>query len=316
MDFIVPNENSLTSVAGPWDVAAVPAQASPRERVVVNALPSDAPDLAHDFGIEIAAVHRHPGGFESDCLVVDGRWFVKVWHRNEPPTGLNLLDRFRSVGLPVPAPIPAKAGGLYAWWRGRPYAVFPYVPGRTARRDDWHLTAGALKRVHEVDGIELPRPPIDEPDIWPLRDHLDHPWIKNRSREVAENIGRLERVIERAAAKPVPHVICHRDFGGENLLIDAGQVVAILDWEQAILGPREHDLWTAAEGDHGELFLAEYGARDLDIDHLEYALLARALRDMAARVVTETDRPGVETWGFRRMAKLEHDLDMFRPFCS
>jgi hypothetical protein len=295
--------------------SAGPTQPTQENGVVVNALPSDTPDLAHDFGIETAALHPHPGGFESDCLVADERWFVKIWHGNEPPAGLHLLERLRSVGLPVPAPIRAKAGGLYAWWQGRPYAVFPYVRGRTARRDDWYLTAQALKRVHEVNGIELPRTPIDEPDIWPLRDRLGHPWIKDRSREVAESIDRLERVIERAEAKPVRHVVCHRDFVGQNLLIDAGHVVAILDWEQAILGPREHDLWAAAEGEHAELFLAEYGARDLDIDHLEYALLARALRDMAARVVTETDRPGVETWGFRRIAKLEHDLDMFRPFC-
>lgn len=276
----------------------------------------DAPDLAHDFGIETASLHPHPGGFESDCLVADGRWFVKVWRGSEPPAGLHLLEKLRSAGLPVPAPIPAKAGELFAWWRGRPYAVFPYVQGRTARGDDWYLTAQALKRVHEVDGIGLPQTSIDEPDIWQLRKRLDHPWIKDRGHEVSESIDRLQRVIERAEAKPVPRVVCHRDFVGQNLLISAGQVVAILDWEQAILGPREHDVWMAAEGDHGDLFLAEYGARDLDIDHLEYALLARALRDMAARVLQQTDRPGVETWGFRRIAKLERDLEMFRPFCA
>jgi len=92
--------------------------------------------------------------------------------------------------------------------------------------------------------------------------------------------------------------------------------VAILDWEQAVLGPREHDVWMAAEGGRGRQFLAEYGASDLDRDHLEYALLARALRDMEARVRTETDRPGVDTWGFRRMAKLDRDLEMFRPYCA
>jgi len=287
-----------------------------RDGAIVNALPQDMPDLVHDFGLRAATLHPHPGGFESDCLVVDGRWFVKIWHDSEPPARLHLLNDLRSAGLPVPAPISTKAGELYAWWRGRPYAVFPYVQGRSATGDDWHLTARALKRVHEVDGIDLPRTPIDESDIWPLRNRLDHPWIKDCGREVAENIDRLERLIERAEAKPVPCVVCHRDFVGQNLLIDAGQVVAIVDWEHAILGPREHDVWIAAEGDRGELFLAEYGARDLDIDHLEYALLARALRDMAARVLLEIDRPGVEQWGFRRIAKLERDLEMFRPFCA
>ena len=42
----------------------------------------------------------------------------------------------------------------------------------------------------------------------------------------------------------------------------------------------------------------------------------RALRDMAARVLGFTDRPGVETWGFRRIARLDRDLAMFRPFCA
>lgn len=116
--------------------------------------------------------------------------------------------------------------------------------------------------------------------------------------------------------KAVPHVVCHRDFLGQNPLVDGADVVATLDWEQAVLAPREHDLWVAAEGRHGEQFLAEYGAWNLDLDHLEYALLARALRDMVARVRTQTGRPGVDTWGFRRMARLDSDLEMFRPFCA
>jgi spectinomycin phosphotransferase len=278
-------------------------------------MPALATDLAHDYGLKTDAFLPHPGGFESDCLVADGTWFIKVWRGSEPPSRLDLLDELRAAGLPVPAPIQTKAGELYAWWNGRPYAVFRFVQGRTARDDDWRLTAQALKRVHELDGIDLPYGSMEETEIWRLRDRLDHPWIKDRGHEVAANIQRLEGAIERARAKAVPHVVCHRDFLGQNLLINNGQVAAILDWE-AVLGPREHDLWIAAEGSHGEQFLAEYGSRDLDLDHLEYALLARALRDMAARVLTETDRPGVQTWGFQRIARLERDLEMFRPFCA
>jgi hypothetical protein len=83
-----------------------------------------------------------------------------------------------------------------------------------------------------------------------------------------------------------------------------------------VIGPREHDVWIAAEGPHGAAFLEMYGARDLDRDHIEYALLARALRDLAARVFSEVDRPGIDTWGFRRIAKLDNDLALFRPFCA
>lgn len=282
----------------------------------MHAMASDLPDLARDYGLRVDALRPHPGGFDSDCLVADGTWFVKIWRSSERPAQLDVLGELHAAGLPVPAPVPARTGDLHAWWRGRPYAVFPFVRGREADDDDWRVTARALRRVHELGGIGLPRCSMDEPAIWWLRDHLGHRWIADRRSEVAENIRRLERTIARATAKAVPHVVCHRDFLGQNILLDGGDVAAILDWEQAVFAPREHDLWTAAEGRHGEQFLAEYGAGDLDLDHVEYALLARALRDMAARIRTGTDRPGVDTWGFRRIARLESDLEMFRPFCG
>ncbi|MEQ4206765.1 phosphotransferase [Actinopolymorpha sp. B9G3] len=274
------------------------------------------PDLARDYGLVATELHPHPGGFESDCWVADGLWFVKVWRGSAPPARLDLLNDLGAAGLPVPAPVPTVTGELYATLGARPYALFPFVQGRRCHGDDWRETARALRRVHELDGIRLPRSTMDEPEIWQLRERLDHGWIKDRRREVADSILRLERTIDRASLKAVRHVVCHRDFGGSNLIVDDGEVVAMLDWEQAVLGPREHDLWIAAESTNTESFLAEYGARDLDLDHIEYALLARALRDMAARVLGETDRPGVETWGFQRIARLERDLELFHPFCT
>jgi hypothetical protein len=91
--------------------------------VPTHTLPSHPPDLMRDYGLRADELRPHPGGFESDCLVADGTWFVKIWHSRESPARLNLLGELRAAGLPVPAPIPAKTGGLHAWWRGRPYAV-------------------------------------------------------------------------------------------------------------------------------------------------------------------------------------------------
>lgn len=273
------------------------------------------PDLVRDYGLAVESIRPHAGGFESDCWVADETWFVKMWRVGAPPERLDLLNELSIAGLPVPRPVPTTAGELHANWNGRPYAVFPFIEGRPLTDDDWRLSARALKRIHAIDGIDLPPATMDEPAIAQLRKHLDHPWINDRRSEVAESIDRLERVTARAREKDVRHVVCHRDFGGLNAVVDNGDVVAILDWEQAVFGPREHDVWIAAEGTHMREFLLEYGARDLDFDHVEYALLARGLRDMAARVLTEVDRPGVETWGFRRIAKLDDDLELFRPFC-
>ena len=172
--------NRLTCFRGLWEVAAASAQArnwDPQlgRRTVVTTTPTLAPVLAHDYGLETNVFRRHAGGFESDCLVADGRWFVKIWRGSEAPVRLGLLGELHAVGLPVPVPIPTKAGELHAWWGGRPYAVFDFVEGGTAQDDDWRLTAQALKRVHELDGVDLPRGSMDEPDIWRLRERLHHP---------------------------------------------------------------------------------------------------------------------------------------------
>ena len=248
-------------------------------------------ELERDFGVRVGVLRAHVGGFESDCWVADEAWFVKVWKQPGSPNGLEVLGELRGRGLPVVAPIAAVSGEHYAVHEGRPYAVFPYIPGRTATHDDWRVTARALRQVHELsEPPDLPRVTFDEPEIRQLAQRLDHPWIVDRRDEVAVAIERLDEVIGRVNATPVREVLCHQDFGGLNLMLDEkGEVAAILDWEQAVIGPRQYDVWIAAEGHHLEAFLAEYGAHDLDLDHLEYALLARGLRDMAARVLDDAD---------------------------
>jgi aminoglycoside phosphotransferase (APT) family kinase protein len=176
--------------------------------------------------------------------------------------------------------------------------------------------ARALRQVHEAPRqVTLPPADVSEPHIHMLYEYLQHPWIADRADVVTAAIARLDDV--RARLKPVREVVCHTDFHGLNVLIgEHGEVAAILDWENAVIGPREYDLWVAADGEPLVEFLDEYGARDLDADHLEFALLARGLRDLSARVVNEVDRPGVDTWGFNRIARVDTNLKIYRAYCD
>lgn len=273
-------------------------------------------DLRRDYGLSVSTVAPHAGGFESRCFVADDTWFIRVWRDTRLPARLDLLVELRDRGLPVPAPLPTTGGMLHSVWEGQPYAVFEYVHGHTAGEGDWDELARALQRIHSTAGVDVPRTTLAEPDIRKLKNNVDHPWVRDRRDELVAYIERLERVITRAKATTVEHVLCHQDFGGSNVLIRDGEVVAIIDWEQVVLGPREHDLWIAAEERHGEEMLRAYGAHDLNRTHLEYALLARALRDIAARLTANTDQEGVTTWGFRRLDRLSRDLALFSPFCS
>ena len=110
------------------------------------------------------------------------------------------------------------------------------------------------------------------------------------------------------------HVVSHDDLDRANVLIgDDGRVVAALDWDWARLGPREHDLWTVIDHEHPRRFLDAYRIDDVDLDltHLEFGLLRRGLGEFATRVVEEVDRPGVERWGFERLARVDHILALF-----
>jgi Ser/Thr protein kinase RdoA (MazF antagonist) len=241
---------------------------------------------------------------------------VKVWPRDPPET----LGAAAHLDLPVPVPVHALDGRLHATLDdgdGRAFGVFPFLPGRHATRDDWAVIARALRQLHEHPVIDA-LPPIDirEPCIESLRARLDHPWIRDQADLVARNVDRLEAAIEVARARTdVPVVICHRDFGGWNLLVDDdGRVTGMLDWDYATIGPREHDVWIAFEEADPVAFLEVYGARDLDLAHLEVALLARALRDMCARVELERDRDGIEPWGFARLERLDRDLAQAKRF--
>jgi aminoglycoside phosphotransferase (APT) family kinase protein len=264
--------------------------------------------LLASYGVDATELRRHPFGFESECWIADDRWFLKVW-RHGPPANLALLEQ---LDLPVPRPLRNEDGELVTRSGGRAFAVFPYVDGRPATWDDWAEIARAMRMLHElpVDGLGIPEANLDEPAIRFLRDNLDHPWIRDRAAEVVQMVDRLEAVIDRAGSVDATvNVLCHNDLIGDNLLIgDDGRLAAILDWDHATLGPREHDVWIATEGPRAHEFLSAYGAADLDRTHLEWALLRRAVGDLAARVREEVDRPGIETWGFDRWRRLDANL--------
>ena len=63
-------------------------------------------------------------------------------------------------------------------------------------------------------------------------------------------------------------------------------------------------------------FLHAYGAKGLDLTHLEYARLARSLRDIAVRIVNDVDLEGINTGGFDGLRRVDADLALARTFCD
>jgi Ser/Thr protein kinase RdoA (MazF antagonist) len=265
-----------------------------------------AESLERDYGISATSVRPHEGGWEADCFLVDNRFFVKAWRRGAP-TNLAVLEQLAARGLPVIPPLRTKDGHFST----AAYAVFPYVNGSRAPDNDPGLIGRALRAVHAISDVELTTGQLDGWCIEPLRSRLNHEWVADRRSELAAAVDRLEAVIEVARATDVPDALVHTDLYGDNLLVDdTGRLLAILDWDHAYLGPREHDLWMLADEHRAAGLLEAYGAFDLDPTHLEYAMLARALGDLTVRLCEEVDRPGINEWGFRRLERIDEALSL------
>ncbi len=73
-----------------------------------------------------------------------------------------------------------------------------------------------------------------------------------------------------------------------------------------MLAPREHDVLAGLCGPDPARFLRAYGAERLDLTHLEYARLARSLRDLAARISKRGRPGGRQHMGLRRVAPSGH----------
>ena len=270
-------------------------------------------ELRRDFRIHADRFVPWPVGFESECWIADDRWFIKVWNERGHPVDLRLPDSLADQGLPVPRPLRVD---LTRTDDGRRYTVFPYVHGRHATDEDAVEVAHLLRRVHDLplDRLILPAPPPTHDLLDLLRPRLTHPWVADRRDVLVAWLDRFEAVLARARAITVPDVLSHDDLDGANVLIgDDGTVAAALDWDWARLGPREHDLWTVIDHEQPRRFLDAYRIDEVDLDatHLELGLLRRALGDLAARVVDGVDRPGVDTWGFERLARVDDTLALF-----
>lgn len=279
-----------------------------------TAPPPTRTEVRDAFGVDIGELRPRAGGFEADAFT-DGRWFVKRWHDTPDDRALALTHELATRGFPVPAAVRGVDGQHTADHDGKRYAVFPFVRGRDATWDQHADIAAVMRDLHAIGDLDLPRVESNLGYGSKLVELVDHPWLAEYRGEVEAHVDRLEDALERANAIDVSHVVCHYDMQPHNVLVDDdGRLVAVVDWCWGELAPREHDLFICFDGPDPAAFVREYGAERVDLTHLEYALLARGVRDLAARVYNEVDRDGIEPWGFARMRRLDADLQLASSF--
>ncbi len=319
--------------------------------------------LHDEYDVQAEELTFLPYGYASACYRVSrpkaAPLFLKVWPAT--PSGesnpswraetLTLLHAFQERGVPVQvaAPLSTRTGELWTIAEETPLALFPFIAGE---RPLWtpqlrNELAASIAVVHRATPVLHDYLPAYKdfaiPRSAPIRDRLAQlarigpdarPGIRAlrdallpRRAELMLQLDRLERLREVVSMLPGPTVLCHTDIGDDNLIVSPDGYLAILDWDEACVAPPEYDLYELA-AQHGIAFLRAYEAASggvlLQRDHIAFALLSRAVGDMAVRFLdilaggmtadAEMDAlAGIETWGFGRWRRLDHVLTALTP---
>jgi spectinomycin phosphotransferase len=288
----------------------------------------EPPDLDHDqlvgaleaaYGIDVAALAFLPIGNDP------ASWSYRVEQAGGPARFLKVRAGQGMPGAAVPAhlhrhrvpnvlaPLPTTGGRPFAHLDGFAIALYPLLEATTGADTgltpaQWRQLGAAVRQVHAVPpppglvGRETFRPAGRElvpelearladppPDDGPAR-ALAASWRAHRHavRAVAE---RTDRLGGRLAGEPFSEVLCHADLHTWNVLVDDGRRLWIVDWDEAVLAPKERDLMFVIGGGlrrdlvapaDTDRFLAGYGDAAADPRLLAYYRAAWAVQDVVA----------------------------------
>jgi spectinomycin phosphotransferase len=115
-------------------------------------------------------------------------------------------------------------------------------------------------------------------------------FMKSRRDEITRLVERAEGLASELQSKPMEFVLCHSDIHGGNILIsDSDELrVAIVDWDNPILAPKERDLmfigggideiWKS--GREEAVFYEGYGKTEVNLSALAYYRYERVIEDL------------------------------------
>jgi spectinomycin phosphotransferase len=164
-------------------------------------------------------------------------------------------------------PLPSKTGQLWANLEAFNVILYPFVEGTSGFEEklterQWADFGAALQRIHRLSlppGLsqKLQRETYSSESRDICREVLqklenesfDDPimaglaaFLLPRRETVLDFIGHAERLARVLAARSTEMVVCHSDVHPGNLFLDIHGSLFIVDWDSAVLAPKERDL--------------------------------------------------------------------------
>jgi spectinomycin phosphotransferase len=319
----------------------------------------EPPDLADDtiiralhagFGVQAAELVLLPVGNDADSWAYRVQaaqgpaYFLKIRAGANPTRGASVPHHLHRHGVPhVLAPLLTSAGVPHVPLDRFALALYPMLDARVGADvglspAQWRRLGATVRQVHAVPlssrltrmvGREAFRPSRREllADLEPLVAAApDDPvaaelagFWRARQDIIGALVERADLLGRQLARLPFRQVLCHADLHTWNVLVDADGQPWIVDWDEAVLAPRERDLMFVVGGIGHDLvrpgdtdgFFQGYGRASIDPRLLAYYRCAWAVQDIAAYAEQVLLAPGLGEAS--RRAAAEGFVDLFAP---
>ena len=294
--------------------------------------------VQQSYGIEIANLAFMLRGFGGDCFrgeTNDGHpYFLKL---HDPVNNQMMAASSRAFYLPlmyqlynrdilpdIPHPIPTLDGALSLKIDANELVITNFIAGELVGFGE--LPNSVLTQLAEQVGI-LHRSIADLEFKYPFEDHFEIVFEKElvqsfntmaalpatatagqillresilpHKDQVITYLIRLKELQSYAQTAGKAKVVCHTDLHGGNLITDEEGKLYILDWENALIAPPEHDLFFfVGEKGFWDLFwpnyIRQFSSASIDPDILRFYFYRRGLEDIADfifRILRREDDP-------------------------
>jgi spectinomycin phosphotransferase len=275
--------------------------------------------LHADFGLRVAQVTFLPIGWVNNAAyrVTDESgtaYFLKLRRGNFDETAVAVPAFLHAQGIrEVMAPL-AAAHGIAVQAHGFTWLLYPYFDGKSGfaaalSQAQWiglgesmqaiHATplpAALAARVPKEDFAPRWRNRVKAFDAQVAKEGFDDPvaaslaafWRAQRD-EIASMVARAEQLASVVQKRAAPLTICHADLHAGNVLLGGDNAIAIVDWDEPILAPKERDLMFIGGGIGGawhdeqeaRWFYRGYGRAQIDLFALSYYRYERIVVDIA-----------------------------------
>ncbi len=283
--------------------------------------------LGSNYGLKIGALEFLPIGNDQHAYAYrvhadSGDCFLKLRKGGTRQAALVAPHELRRMGInQVVAPLLTVSGDLRVAGDQYDLILYPYIEGKSAWGMPLSLAQARqwgeiMRRIHSAT---LGRAITDAVS----REVFGVKWLSALSKveaiiagsdyrgEVAAAMAQVwrdqeaeielcrQRYIDlgaKLAAQPPQFLLCHADIHSANIIIEAGDSIRIVDWDEAVIAPKERDLMffvlDGHDDDFTEAFFDGYGDDDINwlaMAYYKYDWVIQEFSDYGERIFLATE---------------------------